>query len=134
MKTRNHDDLLMVLDTKRQMKGKPVVTIVEVSKPVVLSELEPSSDALLLSFGVQNKALLDIISGAAEPSALLPMQLPADMKTVETQQEDVPHDMRCYQDQDGHVYDIAFGLNWKGVINDQRVKKYGQRIIVTVEP
>ena len=134
VKTRNHDDLLMVLDTKRQMKGKPVVTIVEVSKPVVLSELEPSSDALLLSFGVQNKALLDIISGAAEPSALLPMQLPADMKTVETQQEDVPHDMRCYQDQDGHVYDIAFGLNWKGVITDQRVKKYGQRIIVTVEP
>ena len=124
VKTRNHDDLSMVLDTKKQMHGKPVVTIVEVSKPIVLSKLEPSSDAILLSFGVQNKALLDIISGAAEPSALLPMQLPADMKTVETQQEDVAHDMRCYQDQDGHTYDITFGLNWKGVINDQRVKKY----------
>ncbi len=31
------------------------------------------------------------------------MQMPADMKTVEEQQEDVPRDMRCYQDADGHT-------------------------------
>jgi beta-glucosidase len=52
------------------------------------------------------------------------MQMPADMKTVEEQQEDVPRDMRCYQDGDGNTYDFAFGLNWKGVINDARVEKY----------
>ena len=73
---------------------------------------------------MQHQALLDIISGKAEPSALLPMQMPADMKTVEEQQEDVPRDMRCYKDADGNDYDFAFGLNWQGVINDERVKKY----------
>jgi len=68
--------------------------------------------------------LLDVISGKAEPSALLPMQMPADMKTVEEQQEDVPRDMRPYQDADGNTYDFAFGLNWQGVIRDARVEKY----------
>ena len=97
----------------------------ETGRPVVLSEIEPHADAILISFKVQHQALLDIISGKAEPSALLPMQMPADMKTVEEQKEDVPHDMRCYQDADGHKYDFAFGLNWKGVIKDDRVKKYG---------
>ena len=50
--------------------------------------------------------------------------MPADMKTVEEQQEDVPRDMRCYQDADGHSYDFAFGLNWQGPIHDARVEKY----------
>ena len=77
-----------------------------------------------MSFGVSNNALLDIISGAAEPYDLLPCQLPADMKTVEEQCEDVPRDMRCYTDSEGNTYDFAYGLNWKGQINDRRVKKY----------
>ena len=123
-KTANRDHMQMVLDTKQQMGDKPVILIVELSKPVVLVEVEPSADAILLSFGVQHQALLDIISGKAEPSALLPMQLPADMLTVEANQEDMPRDLRCYQDADGNVYDFAFGLNWQGVINDDRVKKY----------
>ena len=126
VKAYNRDDMLMVRDAKKAMGEKPVVVIIETGRPVVLSEIEPSSDAILISFKVQHQALLDIISGKAEPSALLPMQMPADMKTVEEQQEDVPHDMRCYQDADGHTYDFAFGLNWQGPINDARVEKYGR--------
>lgn len=41
--------------------------------------------------------------------SLLPCQLPADMRTVEEQFEDTPHDMRCYTDADGNTYDFAFG-------------------------
>ena len=37
--------------------------------PVVLSEIEPKADAILVSFNVQHQALLDIISGKNEPSA-----------------------------------------------------------------
>lgn len=124
VRTQNRDHLQMVIDTKRAMGDKPVVLIVEVGKPVVLSELEPLADAVLLSFGVQHQALLDVLSGKAEPSGLLPMQLPADMKTVEEQREDVPRDLRCYQDADGNTYDFAFGLNWQGVIGDERVRRY----------
>ena len=103
---------------------KPVVVVWQLDKPAVPAEIEPWADALLVAFGVQHQAVLDIVSGKCEPSGLLPMQLPADMETVETQQEDVPRDMKCYKDSCGNVYDFAFGLNWSGVIRDGRVQKY----------
>ena len=123
----NRDDMVMVTDAKKKMGDKPVIVIVETGRPIVPAEIEPFADALLISFNVQHQALLDIISGKSEPSALLPMQMPADMATVEEQLEDVPHDMRCYLDADGHSYDFAFGMNWSGVINDDRVKKYSKQ-------
>ncbi|MBQ6378788.1 MAG: glycoside hydrolase family 3 C-terminal domain-containing protein [Prevotella sp.] len=129
VKAYNRDDMVMVQTTKEAMGDKPVIVILETGRPVVLAEIEPSADAILISFSVQHQALLDIISGKAEPSALLPMQMPADMETVEQQQEDVPRDMNCYVDADGHVYDFAFGLNWQGIISDERVKKYGVPIV-----
>ena len=124
VKAYNRDDMVLVAETKKAMGDKPVIVILETGRPIVLAEIEPNADAILVSFQVQHQALLDIISGKAEPSALLPMQMPADMKTVEKQQEDVPRDMRCYKDADGNTYDFAFGLNWHGVIRDARVEKY----------
>jgi beta-glucosidase len=122
--TRNTFNMKMVNETKAKMGDKPVVVIVDVSNPMIFSEIEQSSDAILIHMGVQDQALLDIISGVAEPSALLPFQMPADMKTVEEQFEDVPRDMKCYTDSEGNIYDFAFGLNWNGVIDDERVSKY----------
>ena len=121
---RNEYDMKMVNDTRAKMGKKPVIVVIDVSNPMVFSEIEKSSSAILVHFGVQDQALLDIISGASEPSALLPFQMPADMKSVEEQFEDVPHDMKCFKDSDGNTYDFGFGLNWQGVIRDQRVEKY----------
>ena len=120
----NLQDMKTVNETKAKMGKKPVVVIVKVSNPMVFSEIERSADAILVQMGVQSQAFLDVISGNFEPSALLPFQMPADMKTVEEQKEDVPRDMKCYVDSDGNTYDFAFGLNWGGVINDSRVTKY----------
>jgi beta-glucosidase len=50
--------------------------------------------------------------------------MPINMKAVEEQYEDVPHDMECHVDTDGNAYDFGFGLNWSGVINDDRTTKY----------
>lgn len=124
--TANKGDLQRVIDTKKAMGDKPVVTVVNTGRPLV-PEFEPYSDAILVSFGCQNQAILELISGKVEPSALLPMQLPADMKTVEEQFEDVPYDMDCYVDADGNAYDFAFGLNWNGRISDERTEKYGRK-------
>ena len=121
--TANEADLDLVIDTKKKMGNKPVVVCVAATRPLV-PEFEPWADVILLSFGVQNTALLSLVSGQAEPSALLPMQLPADMRTVEEQAEDVPRDMRPYVDADGNAYDFAFGLNWSGVIDDERVTRF----------
>ncbi|MCQ2142038.1 MAG: glycoside hydrolase family 3 C-terminal domain-containing protein [Bacteroidales bacterium] len=120
----NKSDMELVINTKKQMGDKPVVAIVTVGRPMVMAEIEPYADAILISFGVQQQAILDVITGASEPSGLLPMQMPANMKTVEEQFEDVPRDMQCHVDADGNSYDFAFGLNWSGVINDERVQKY----------
>lgn len=120
----NRDDMLLVRETKQLMGGKPVVVIWTLDKPAVPAEIEPWADAIIADFYIQDQAILDVVCGKEEPSGLLPMQLPADMETVEAQDEDVPHDMVCYKDALGNVYDFAFGMNWKGVINDSRVKKY----------
>ncbi len=124
VKAINITDLAMVTETYTKMKGKPVIVSVNMSNPMVFSEFEKQANAIVVNFGVQDQAILDMLTGNAEPSGLLPLQMPADMQTVETQKEDVPHDMQCYKDSEGHVYDFGYGLNWKGVINDARVVKY----------
>jgi beta-glucosidase len=123
----NIQDMKTVNETKAKMGKKPVIVIVKVSNPMVFSEIEKNAGAILIHMGVQDQALMDILIGAAEPSALLPFQMPADMKTVEEQFEDVPRDMKCYLDSEGNTYDFAFGLNWNGLINDSRTQKYKQQ-------
>ena len=125
--TYNRDDMVTVQETAKAMEGRPVIVAVLAERPFVPSEIEPSASAMLLSFGVSNQAILDIICGSAEPYGLLPAQLPANMRTVELQYEDTPFDMECYVDADGNSYDFAFGLNWSGVISDGRTEKYAVR-------
>ncbi|MDO4163464.1 MAG: glycoside hydrolase family 3 N-terminal domain-containing protein [Bacteroides sp.] len=120
----NTTDAELVKSTNELMNNKPVILSVKCYKPCVLSEVEPYANAIVIDFETQAQAVLDIISGKAEPTGLLPMQFPADMLTVETQFEDIPRDMTPYTDSEGHAYDFAYGMNWKGVINDARVKKY----------
>ena len=120
----NGSDLEMVLKTRKAMNGKPVVVILRMSNPTVVAEFEAEVDALIINFGVQDQAILDILSGVEEPSGLLPLQMPADMATVETQMEDVPFDMIPHVDSEGNAYDFGFGLNWSGAVQDQRTEKY----------
>ncbi|MGK2861978.1 MAG: glycoside hydrolase family 3 N-terminal domain-containing protein [Chitinophagaceae bacterium] len=127
VKAINFTDLSMVTETFTKMKGKPVIVSVNMSNPMVFSEMEKEANAIVVNFGVQDQAILDILTGAAEPSGLLPFQMPADMKTVENQKEDVPHDMNCYKDSEGNIYDFGYGLNWNGVINDERTLKYKRK-------
>lgn len=124
VRTYNKSDLELVREVRQKMGDKKIVVVINSTNPTVLSELEPLADAILITFTVQKQAVLEIVNGTYEPSGLLPFQMPANMKTVELQEEDTPRDMECYKDVDGNVYDFAFGLNWKGVINDARVKKY----------
>lgn len=120
----NTMDLKSVLDTREMMGNKPVIVVANLSRSMVFSEFEDKADAILVRFSVTEQPILDIISGKYEPSGLLPMQMPANMSTVEKQKEDVPFDMECHHDTEGNVYDFGYGLNWSGVINDLRTQKY----------
>ena len=120
----NVSDMKMVTDTRKIMGDKPVIVVVNISKPMVFSEIEKYASSIFVHMGVQDQALMDMIVGKAEPSGLLPFQMPMDMSTVEDQFEDVPRDMKPYIDSNGNAYDFAFGLNWKGVMEDARVTTY----------
>ena len=125
--TDNKYELEAVIRAKKLMGNRPVIVVVRARRPLVFAEIEPYADAILLGYEVQNQAYVELIKGNAEPSGLLPMQMPKDMRTVEEQKEDLPFDMKCYKDADGNVYDFAFGLNWSGVINDWRTEKYAPK-------
>jgi len=108
------------------MGKKPVIVSLKVARPCVVSAFENQVDAIVANFGVQDHAIFEIVTGDTEPSGLLPMQMPANMKTVEEQKEDVPYDLICHIDTEGNAYDFAFGLNWAGVIHDERTEKYSR--------
>ncbi len=122
--TVNECDLDILLDTKEKMGDKPVITILNLKNPTVVGEFEDKVDAILVNFQSSNQAALDIITGKYEPSGLLPCQMPKNMETVEANYEDVPRDMECYQDEEGHTYEFGYGLNFNGVIDDERCRKY----------
>ncbi len=134
----NEHHLDLVLSTTSAIDK--VIVAVDASNPMVFSEFENEVDAILVGFGgnraapVPEKAFLEVIAGQVEPSGLLPMQMPAHMETVEAQFEDVPRDMECHIDGDGNTYDFAFGLNWSGVISDERTTRYSVPPIVGRAP
>jgi beta-glucosidase len=124
VRTPNITDAQMVAETRAKMRGKPVILSVNVANPMVFSEVEPNANAILVNFNVQDQAVFDLLSGKAEPSALLPAQMPANMTTVEKQAEDLSFDMEPYEDATGNRYDFGFGMNWKGVIQDGRLPQF----------
>lgn len=117
-----------------------VVVAVDIQNTMVFSEFEGEVDAILAAWSgdrakaITDAAFFEVISGKAEPSGLLPIQMPANMETVEEQYEDVPRDMECYVDSEGNTYDFTYGLNWSGVINDARVEKYNVEPLVGESP
>lgn len=121
---RNAKDPLLVHQTRALMGEKPVITVLQYSNPTIPAEFEPVTDGILVHSGVDPRVVMEAISGQFEPSGLLPCQFPANMETVERHCEDMPCDLICYQDSEGHSYDFAYGMNWSGVIQDWRTERY----------
>lgn len=122
--TKNEKDLDVILETRKVMGDKPVVVCVYTTGPFVVREFERETDGLILNFNNSVRPLIDLLKGEFEPSGLLPFQMPADMETVEKQNEDVAFDMECHVDAEGHIYNYAYGMNWNGQIQDGRTEKY----------
>ena len=112
----------------------PVIVAMNMSRGMVWGEVEPLADAILVSYnGMKSDSIAKIITGELEPNGLLVFQQPANMEAVEAQLEDVPRDMEVYVDAAGNAYDFAFGLNFSGVIDDERVATYSAEPLSKVE-
>ena len=129
----NASELTFVQEMSELAGDVPLVLCVNADRPMIFSEVEPLADAILVGFSAGGDDFLHLLAGTAEPSALLPLQMPANMDTVEANQEDVPRDLECYVDSEGNEYDFAFGLNWSGVIDDERVATYKVDPLTTPE-
>lgn len=130
----NTSDLDMILYAAENMPEEAkVIVAVNASNPMIFTEFDDKVDAIIMGFGINNKAFLEIATGKVEPSGLLPIQMPKNMEAVEAQLEDVPRDMEVYVDASGNSYDFAYGLNWAGVIKDARTEKYNVPALVSPE-
>ena len=124
-RTYNKYDLDNLIAVREKMGDKPVIAVLRCTNPVVPAELEPLCDAVLVIFtGTPDAVVLEAVTGAFEPTGLLPFQMPAGMEAVEAHLEDTPRDIAPYVDSEGHAWDFAYGLNWSGIIDDERVRKY----------
>ncbi|MDO4454790.1 MAG: glycoside hydrolase family 3 N-terminal domain-containing protein [Eubacteriales bacterium] len=120
----NLADLELIKTTRETIGDLPMAVYVTATNPFCTYEFEDISDAIIVGFGVSSNAALEVLSGRYEPNGLLPVQMPANMETVEKQLEDVGKDMECHIDTEGNTYDFGYGMNWSGVIEDSRTQKY----------
>ncbi len=109
----NEGDLDNILACRKAMKDKPVIVCMLLNNPMVMGEFEPDADAIVAEFGVSRAAVLDVLFGAYHPTGRLPVQLPANMETVEAHCEDVALDLTPYKDTAGNLYDYGFGLHYE---------------------
>lgn len=101
---RNEGDLALI--DRAVASGKPVVVVMSMERPAVLSEFLDRVSGMIAIFGSSDDALADILMGSAKPSGKLPFDLPADEVSVEQQKEDAPHDFARTQFRQG------FGLTY----------------------
>lgn len=103
-----------VAAVKKSGKDIPVITVLKASNAVIPTEFEAASDAVVVGFGTADEALIKVALGLHESKGRLPIQFPADMNTVEANQEDVPKDVTPYTDSQGNTYNYGFGLGSDG--------------------
>ena len=96
-------------EIKRITAAVPTVITVTLDRPAILTGINDRATALLANFGVSDAALLDVITGVAQPRGRLPFELPSSMAEVDAQKSDLPHDT-------AHpLYPIGFGLRYSRV-------------------
>lgn len=103
--------LFMVRDVVEKMAGSPVVVSVYMDRPAILSEFIDNVHCVLVTFGVSDEALLDVLFGRFNPRGRLPFNLPRDMASVERQLADVSHDL------ENPLFKFRYGLSY-GWSND----------------
>lgn len=111
--TRNESDLDNLLNAREAMGDKPVIAVIQLHNPTVMAEFEDKADGIIAHFGVENKVLMEILSGEANPGGRLPVILPANMETVEHHCEDIDDDIEPYEDAAGNRYTYGFGLGYE---------------------
>ena len=97
------ETLAKVLALARQT---PTVVALHLDNPLVVPELAREASALVVTFGVSDAALLDVLAGRFAPAGKLPFEMPSSMDAVRAQLEDLPHDSKA------PLFPIGSGLTY----------------------
>jgi beta-glucosidase len=90
----------------------PTVVDIYLDRPAVIPEIAQASAALVANFGAEDKAILDVVFGRAEPRGRLPFELPSSMDSVREQKPDVPSDSR------EPLFSFGHGLSYTDSVPD----------------
>jgi beta-glucosidase len=91
---------------KRASAEVPTIAVVYLDRPAILTSLKDRASAVIANFGVSDEALLDVLSGRAQPEGKLPFELPSSMTAVSAQRPDLPHDSAQ------PLYPFGYGLRY----------------------
>ena len=72
----------------------PTIVTVYLDRPAILTNVRDKVQALIANFGVDDEALLDVLTGRAKAEGRLPFELPSSMAEVEAQSPGQPHDTK----------------------------------------
>jgi beta-glucosidase len=74
------------------METVPTIVDLYLDRAAVVPEIAEKSVALIVTFGVTDEVLVEVLAGDHLPTGRLPFEMPRSMSAVEAQYEDVPHD------------------------------------------
>jgi beta-glucosidase len=83
-----------------------LITVVDLNRPAILTELDQLSHGLIGTFGVYDSILFEMIFGGFSPQGKLPFEIPSSMAAVRAQKEDKPDDSV------GPTFTFGYGLSY----------------------
>ena len=93
-------------ELRRLSKEKKIISIVNLERGAVLTEIDKLCEALLVDFGTQDHLIADILFGKEKPGGKLPIELPRSQEAANNQMEDVPYDSK------NPLYNFGHGLEY----------------------
>ena len=79
----------------KMMSEKPTVLVINFSNPWVIQEIDKGkAQTIIATFGTSTDALIDVLSGAFNPSGKMPFSTPVSKQAVLDNQSDVPGYMK----------------------------------------
>jgi beta-glucosidase len=70
----------------------PTIVVLFLDRPAIVPEMADAAAALLVEFGAQDDAVVDVLLGVVQARGRLPFDLPSTTKAVTESRSDVPYD------------------------------------------
>lgn len=106
-----HQGTLAFSDEERSrilaiMEQVPTIVVMEVDRAPIFPEINAAARGVLVEFGIQEDAVLDVVFGRYGPEGKLPIEFPSSMEAVQAQMEDMPYDSKA------PLYPFGAGLRY----------------------